>query len=568
MRSFWDNTFAVVDLETTGSDPQKNRIMEISCVIIRGGEIVADITSLVNPNQFIPPFIAKMTGISNKMAFAAPPPEKIFPHVAEELSKPNMVFVAHNLEFDWSFFYETLLRMGINVPAMPRLCSLKIARRLLPKHLKKNVGSLAEWFNIPMRRAHRAYDDALATARIFIELLNIAENEHGLTELEHLSLLQGRRTSHYDAHNPQLDNVKKQVLALPSCPGVYYFEDEGGEVIYVGKAKNLRRRVMSYFNNSAITSSKVMAIVSRIFNLRYEKKQTELEALIYESLEIKRLSPKYNKANKRYRTFPFIKLTEDPFPRYEVCHNITADGAEYFGPFRNASLVDEISKIIDRNFKLRKCEFPLEPKKGVEPCIYFRMKRCDAPCAILQSPSEYHLEVDKVRNFLTDFHNGIIDHLAESMYLYSDNMEFEKAAEVKEQISELKRLFSRQKKVPTSIRQNNLVLLLPADKDEKRIEIYLVKAGKLMTSNVAFGNSYPKSIKAEINHWFFNGSPSFEDYTKEDIDEVRIITSWIYNNQERGEFIYIADKSPDTICQEIDTAINNISFDHVRNDEV
>lgn len=568
MRSFWDNTYAVVDLETTGSDPQKNRIMEISCVFIKGGEIVNDITSLVNPHQFIPPFIAKMTGISNQMAFSAPPAEKVFPAIAEELSKPGTVFVAHNLEFDWSFFYETFLRMGINVPAMPRLCSLKLARRILPKPLKKSVGSLAEWFNIPMRRAHRAYDDALATARIFIELLNIAENEHGITELDQLSQLQDKKQKHHDAHNPHLAEVKKQVLTLPQTPGVYYFKDESGEIIYVGKAKNLRRRVMSYFNSSAITASKVMAIVSRISSIDYVEQPTELAALIHESVEIKRLSPKYNKANKRYRTFPFIKITEDPFPRYEVCHNISADGAEYFGPFRNASLVEEISKIIDRNFKLRKCDYPLEPSQDAEPCVYFRINQCKAPCAVLQSPDDYFLEVNKVRHFLTDFQNGIIDHLEESMYLYSDNMEFEKAGEIKEQIDELKRLFSRQKRVPTSIQQNNLVLLLPACREERKTEVYLIKAGKLVSSHIAYGKELPVDLRPDLHHWFFNGTPDFKDYTKEDIDQVRIITSWIYNNQERGEFIYLENKEEDQICAEISKGLSQISFQHIHNEEV
>lgn len=567
MRSFWDKTFAVVDLETTGSDAIKNRIMEISIVFIKGGEIVSDISTLVNPNQFIPPFIANMTGISNQMAYSAPQAESVFPKIAEELSKPDTVFVAHNMEFDWSFLYETMLRLGLNVPAMPRLCSLKIARRILPKPLKKNVGSLAEWFNIPMRRAHRAYDDALATARIFVELLNIAENDHGLTDIDQLSQLQSKRTSHYNAHNPHLSDVKKMVMELPHCPGVYYFKDENGEIIYVGKAKNLKRRVMSYFNNSAITASKIMAIVSRINSLSYEERNTELEALIHESTEIKRLSPKYNKANKRYQTFPFIKLTEDPFPRYEVCDNIIGDGAEYYGPFRNASLVNEISKIIDRNFKLRKCDEPLKPDSDVEPCVFFRMKRCDAPCAVMQSPKEYHLEVEKVRHFLSNFQNGIIDHLEESMYLYSDQMEFEKAAEVKTQINELKRLFSRQKRVPTSIQHNNLVLLLPAEKNEKKVEIYLIKSGRLVSSLLAFDMNSPVNMKAEIDKCYFDGNLS-DSYTKEDIDQVRIITSWIYNNQERGEFIYIEDNDSDSLCNEINQKLQTLSFDHIHNDEV
>ncbi|GAB5466689.1 MAG: DEDD exonuclease domain-containing protein [Candidatus Kapaibacteriales bacterium] len=567
MYSFWDKTFAVVDLETTGSDPIKNRITEISCVFIKGGEIVSDLTSLINPHQFIPPFIAKMTGISNEMAAQAPEENTVLPKFAEELSKPDVVFVAHNLEFDWSFLYETMLRNKINVPAMTRLCSLKLARRLLPKHLKKNVGSLAELFNIPMRRAHRAYDDAVATARIFIELLNIAEREHGMYTIGELASLQSKNTKHHNAKNPDLAEVKKQVLALPDSPGVYYFKDSHGEVIYIGKAKNLRRRVMSYFTASAISSSKILAIISRISKLEHKKVPTELDALILESTEIKRLQPSYNKANKRYRTFPFIKLTSDPYPRYEVCQNIGTDNAEYFGPFRNGSLVDEISKIIDRNFKLRKCEEALKPTDTIEPCIFYRMKRCDAPCADLQTEQEYSLEVDKVRSFLTGFRDGIIDHLEESMHLYSEKMEYEKAGEMKQQIDELKRLFARQKKVPTSIQKNNLILLLPADKKSQRTEIYLVKSGKLVNSSVANGSELPISTLAEVKHWFYNGSPEFSQYTKEDIDQVRIITSWIYNNQERAEFIYLEGKEYDEVTADLTKSLQNINYDHVGSTE-
>jgi DNA polymerase-3 subunit epsilon len=156
MKSIWDVPFIVVDVETTGSDPVKNRIMDIACVSTIKGEIVSNFSSLINPHQFIPTFISKMTGISNEMAFSAPESREVLPTVAQIFSDPFAVFVAHNYKFDLSFDQQTFLRSGMEFPDIPKLCTLKLARRLLPKDHKKNVGALAKYFNVPIINRHRA----------------------------------------------------------------------------------------------------------------------------------------------------------------------------------------------------------------------------------------------------------------------------------------------------------------------------------------------------------------------------------------------------------------------------
>jgi DNA polymerase III epsilon subunit family exonuclease len=173
MISIWETPFIVVDLETTGSNPQKHRIIELAAVTLIGGEIASKFTTLINPHQFIPSFIAKMTGISNNMVYTASEETEVLPKFQKIISTPNAVFVAHNASFDWGFVRATFDRLELDMPPIQRLCTLKLSRRILVKDLKKNVGSLAEHFNINLFNRHRAFGDAAATA---LDIKGIARN--------------------------------------------------------------------------------------------------------------------------------------------------------------------------------------------------------------------------------------------------------------------------------------------------------------------------------------------------------------------------------------------------------
>lgn len=559
MISIWESPFIVVDVETNGPDPLKNRITEIACLKVQGGEIIEEFSSLVNPHQFIPQFISQMTGITNEMAFKAPEAEIVIPELKRLMPDDKTIFVAHNVKFDWSFVRHTFMREKEALDELNQLCTYKLAKKLLPNDIKKNVGALATYFNIKMQNRHRALDDAKATALILLEMLEIVESEHHISSLQELLLFQNKRNNVYKFSKPNFQKVEAKVKSLPDVPGVYYYKNKS-EVIYVGKAKSLKKRINSYFTGKENISNKTSELLRTFEDIEWTETESELHALLLESKEIKRLKPKFNVADKKYTKFPFISLTtSNEFPRLVMAYSHLNNGDEFFGPFRNYTMVEEICKIIDKNFRLRKCEEDLKPDVDFPGCIYFQMNRCSSPCNLKQSKEEYLLEVDKVRNFLSGFSNGIIDELEEKMESSVIDLQFEKAISLREQINALKKVFKRTSNVSTSINKNNLIVVLPNSIEDKTIDVYFIKQGQLADFKTVGRKANLDNLNEIIKKQFVKEESELK-LNPELIDEIRIVTSWIFRQQEKGKVIYAENKTQNQIFEELNKVIYNFEF--------
>jgi DNA polymerase-3 subunit epsilon len=559
MVSIWESPFLVVDVETNGSDPLKNRITEIACLKVQGGEIIEEYSSLVNPHQFIPPFISQMTGITNEMAFKAPEAKVVVPHLKRLMPDDKTIFVAHNVKFDWSFVRHTFMRENESLDELNQLCTYKLARKLLPNDMKKNVGALATFFNINMKNRHRAFDDAKATALILLELLEIAESEHGINSLHELLSFQNKRNNVYKFSKPNYQKVEQKLKTLPDSPGVYYYKDRDGEIIYIGKAKSLKRRVNSYFNGKDNLSSRTAELLKTFESIDWVETESELHALVLESKEIKKVKPKFNVADKKYTKFPFLSITTtNPYPKLVMAYSHLNNGDEFYGPFRNYTMVEEICKIIDKNFRMRKCDEDLKPSVDFPGCIYFQMNRCSSPCNLKQSQEDYLLEVDKVRKFLSGFSNGVIDELELQMESSAEELHFEKAKALREQISALKRVFHRTSNVSTSINKNNLILILPNSAEDKTVDIFFIAQGNLKEFRTV-------GRKANLDFTFDTIKTLYENESELElnpaiIDEIRIVTSWIFRQQEKGKVIYTEHKSISMIFEELKKVVANYEF--------
>lgn len=561
MQSIWDIPFIVVDVETSGSNPETNRIIEIAAITTIGGEVVSKYTSLVNPHQFIPPFIANMTGISNEMAYTAPEIEEVFPELNRVFSRKNAVFVAHNARFDWSFVSAFFTSAGSIPPKIPKLCTLKLARRLLTKNQRKNVGALAEHFNIQIQDRHRAYGDAIATAYILIELLERAEQEQNISQLDELLLFQNKPIRNFKPASQTFNRIKEKLGELPSEPGVYNFLDKNGNILYIGKAKSLKDRVRSYFYIETVTSKKIADMVKKIHDIRWECTGTELSALILESKKIKEHKPPFNTVDKKYKSYPFIKITNEDYPRLEMAHSVEDDGGEYFGPFQSPTLVEEILLTLEKQFKVRKCERPFNPNTSNRACFYYHIKRCDAPCTLEISSEDYKKEFEKVRYFLSGFADGIIRQLESKMHIFAEKLNFEKAQQLKYQVQELKKLFERKYSVPMSLNSNNLVFVHPASSRDKTVELFFIRTGKLHFQDIIGRMSPLSEITDKIDEVYFNGFNSNMNLTIEDANEIRIITSWTYRKQNKGVFLYTDGKNLEEIQKELEEIIRATEFE-------
>lgn len=289
--------FAIVDIETTGGFPEQHGMTEIAIVLHNGTEVEGKYETLINPHQEIPPYIANMTGISDAMVAKAPSFETVAQEIYNLLS--GRIFVAHNVNFDYSFVKYHLQKAGYQLH-VPKLCTIRLSRKVFPGFRKYGLGHLCRELDIPITNRHRAGGDALATAQI-LDMVLQNNGERLIKEM----LKKDNHGQTLPAHLPE-----KQVMALPQKPGVYYFHDQKDKVLYVGKAKNLKKRVISHFTGLDV-SKKRQELLRTVYRISYVECPTEFITSLFESVEIKRLWPIHNKSQKRFEQVWGIYQFED-----------------------------------------------------------------------------------------------------------------------------------------------------------------------------------------------------------------------------------------------------------------
>ena len=246
--------------------------------------------------------------------------------------------------------------------------------------------------------------------------------------------------------------LKNTIRNLPLRPGVYIMRDEEGKVIYVGKAKSLRKRVSSYFRHEGFASPRLRKLVESIADISVIRTETEAEALIVESRLIKKYKPFFNIDLKMNERYPYIKITDDAFPRLVITRHKDDDGATYLGPFISAKDVRALLRVAERYFPLRSCKAEVKPDKKKRPCLNYSLGRCLAPCAALCSETEYRERVDDVILLLTGQSSELVERIRKRMEEAAHSLDFEKAARHRDAISAIWRL-SRQR-ISSSLRED------------------------------------------------------------------------------------------------------------------
>ncbi|WP_066896195.1 excinuclease ABC subunit UvrC [Clostridium nigeriense] len=267
---------------------------------------------------------------------------------------------------------------------------------------------------------------------------------------------------------------------LPDKPGVYIMKNSLGEVIYVGKAKILRNRVRSYFQNSKNHSEKVKVMVKNISEFEYIVTDSEMEALILECNLIKKYSPRYNIALKDDKFYPFIKITtNDDYPRVFVTRKYAKDGAKYFGPYTNATAVYETINLINKIFPIRTCKLIIkENGEKVRPCLNYHIKKCVAPCAGYIKKEEYADMINDIMDILNGKDKTIVNALKNEMEEASSNLEFEKAAKIRDKILAIDAIVEKQKIFKTMEGDEDFINIYQDEKDSC-IQVFFSRDGKI-----------------------------------------------------------------------------------------
>lgn len=277
--------YAIVDIETTGGHASGNGITEIAIVLHDGHQVTEKFHTLINPHQKIPVYITALTGINNAMVASAPSFEEVAQQIYDILG--NHIFVAHNVNFDYSFVKHQLKSAGFEFNN-PKLCTVRLGRKVFPGLPSYSLGNFCRSMGVVIEDRHRAMGDAAATAILFDKMLAADGQQHIDKML--------KRTSGEQWLPLQLE--KKVLDALPTGPGVYYFHNSKGKVIYVGKAINIKKRVSSHFTHND-PEKKRQHFLRLIANITFTSCASELHALVLESTEIRRLWPRYNYSQKQ-----------------------------------------------------------------------------------------------------------------------------------------------------------------------------------------------------------------------------------------------------------------------------
>ena len=341
------------------------------------------------------------------------------------------------------------------------------------------------------------------------------------------------------------ERIKNKLALLPDQPGCYLMKDKNGTIIYVGKAKILKNRVRSYFRGSHDT--KTERLVSEIDDFEYIVTESNIEALLLEINLIHKNNPKYNIMLKDDKTHPFIKITNEKYPRLMITRKVLKDKALYFGPYPDVNAANETKKLLDRLFPLRKCN----PSQKT-PCLYYHLGQCLCPYAFDVDPQVYKDMVEEIKGFLSGGHTEIQDRLQEKMAYAAAHMEFEKAAEFRDQIKAIETVMTRQKMTNVDLIDRD-VFGYAVDKGWMCVQVFFVRQGKLIERDVSIFPFYDDASEAFLTFigQFYQENEHFvpkevlipDDIDKESVEALLVTKVLQPQRGEKKKLVKLASKN-------------------------
>ncbi len=468
----YETTFVVLYIETTGGSPSADAITEIGAIKCKGGLVTGTLQTLVRPSEPISGFVEVLTGISNSMVAQAPPIEEVLPSLWEFLRES--VLVAHNARFDASFLAAAFARHGYAVPFRRTVCTLRLARWLMKGETRDmKLETLSRMIGTATVPCHRAFPDAHATFEIFHRLLELA-GPHGVLTLEDLIAFTRARSR---------SDLGKIALAarVPRVPGVYKFLDKQGAVLYVGKSKNMRARVRSYFHGDSRT--KVSGLLQLAAKIDWERCETEIAAQVRELVLIRKLEPPFNRQGKRNSRPVWISEELTPDPRLKVVRS--APDTPFLGPFRSQNAGREVVEALMR----------VGPPWDIQSAL---------------------------------------TRLTDRMGLYALTERFEQAAAVRDMIGAVSHATQRAELIRTFTQLGDLLVLVPSG---AMCEVTAIRQGRLVTSGIHPADQIPNS------EWLFVDAPEQrgrEWVTYEELEEMLLLDSYIRRAGARGGWVQAA----------------------------
>lgn len=509
-----ETTFVVVDLETTGGSADEDSITEIGAVKIRGGEVLGEMATLVDPGRAIPPYIVELTGITTAMLVGAPRIDRVLPAFLEFAK--GAVLVAHNAPFDIGFLKAAAARTERPWPSFRVLCTVKLARRVLTRDEAPSVklSALARLFQVSTQPTHRALDDARATVDVLHGLIDRVGNQgvHSYAELvDYLPNI----SSHQRA--------KRSFAAeLPRRPGVYLFRGPSDEALYIGTATDLRRRVRNYFTGSE-TRGRMKEMVALATRVDHVECAHALEAGVRELRLLSAHAPPYNRRSKFPKRGWWITLTVEAFPRLSVVRTPAADS---IGPFRSRAEALEVADTVAQFARMRTCttRLPLGAVHG-PGCPARELGACPASWAPTISAEDYASSPAAVRSFFQGVDDAPLRRMQARITELSSDALFENAARLRDRTAAVAAAVRRTQRLAALAAVEQLVAAFPSA--EGGWELSVIRSGRLASAGLARRGTHPMPIVDAITAAAETVAPDDTPFRGASPEELALIERWL-----------------------------------------
>ncbi|MBK6872401.1 MAG: DEDD exonuclease domain-containing protein [Kineosporiaceae bacterium] len=487
-----ETTFVVVDLETTGGSAAEHAITEIGAVKVRGGQVLGEFQTLVNPGEPIPAFISVLTGITNPMVATAPRLGAALAAFLEFLIGADAV-VAHNAGFDTTFLKTACAATGRVWPALTVIDTVGLARAVVRGDEARNhkLSTLARLFRSRVEPNHRALTDARATVDVLHALVERL-GPLGVASLEELATVSTRV--------PEKTRRKRHLADdLPNAPGVYVFRDGRGRPLYVGTSVDVRTRVRTYFTATE-KRTRMSEMVALAESVTAVVCATALEARVRELRLIAEHAPPYNRRSRFPQRAPWIKLTAEAFPRLSVVRTVIPDGATYVGPFSSHQQAELAVAGLHEAIPLRQCtsRLPRRPSPSARACILAEIGRCGAPCIGGQDVEAYRAVSDQAAQVLTRDATAVVTHLLDRATDLASQERFEEAARHRDRLLAVVRAVSRTQRLAPLAATRELLAArqVPAERaagpSMRGWELILVRYGRLAATTTSPPGADPR----------------------------------------------------------------------------
>src|SRR5215208_1535377 len=540
------NEFVVLDVETTGLQPSRQRIIEIAITRFSGGALVNRWESLCSPGRRVPAYITKLTGIDDDLLRDAPAFENIADVASQLLT--DAVIVGHNVEFDLGFLNAELERSGRSRIVNDRVDTLTLATRLLPGLRKPTLSALAQRLGVaeqPKPR-HRAGPDAALTGMVAVALVEHARDA-GFQSLDELKSIARPVTRRPRERMPRASSVvDRSILAtIPRAPGVYLMRDANEHVVYVGKAKNLRERVGTYFSQPLGYTRKMDGLIESLSRIQVEVVGSELEALLLESQLIRRYQPRYNTALRSHEQYPFIRIdVANPWPRVCLAKSRKDDGARYFGPFRSAATARKTVDLINRVVPLRTCTRSFRDARSYgSPCLELGIGRCLGPCVGQADRDQYVSLVRSVVDYVDGRDQSLHELLWSGLEDAAEALDFERASRLRRDLQASLALTASQRRLRKSTEENWVLLVTAAAQSEHR-ELMVILRGRLWSQLRVEDLSRPAELAARLERcWERFKVMDIGEPDHDSVDDMHILDSWLARHEGHPAILAIRERA-------------------------